>query len=165
MTPPRSLAAQMLVVALAALGLALAANALHPGGIELGRDYFAKPQHEFQVVGDQEFREWATLLYEPEGDVVFLDVRRRAQYARGHVPGAYCLPRNDPAALEALLPVIRKAFAVVIYCHGGDCEDSIFTAEDLIYRHGIEPVTIWIYEPGWEEWLRAGGARREGAER
>lgn len=163
--PPRSWLGQVLAVAALALALAFAVNAAHPEGLELGRDYFAKPQHDFQVATPEDFRDWSDLLEEPEGDVVYLDARRRAQYERGHVPGAYCLPRNDEAALAAVLPAIQRASIVVIYCHGGNCEDSIFTAEDLVYRHGVEPVVIWIYEGGWEEWIAAGGAQRAGAQR
>lgn len=165
MVPPRDLPGQMLAVAAAALGLALAVNALHPGGVELGRDYFQKPQHEFQTLSAEEFADYSQYLLEPEGDVVFVDARRRSQYERGHVPGAYCVPRNDPKALEELIEKARAAAIIVIYCQGGNCEDSIFTAEDLVYRNGILPELVYIYEGGWEEWVAAGGKQSEGAER
>jgi len=165
MIPPRALPLQMLAVAAATLLLALAVNALHPGGVELGRDYFQKPQHEFQTVSAEEFADYSQYLYEPEGDLVFVDARRRGQYERGHVPGAYCVPRNDPQALEVLLEKARDAAVIVIYCQGGNCEDSIFTAEDLVYRNGILPEVVYIFEGGWEEWVAAGGAQKAGAER
>lgn len=163
--PPRSWLGQALAFAALALALTFAVNAAHPEGLELGRDYFAKPQHDFQVVSAEDFRDWAELLNEPEGDVVFLDARRRSLYERGHVPGAYCLPRNDAATLEAVLPAIQRASVIVIYCQGGNCEDSIFTAEDLIYRHAVDPALIYIYEGGWEEWVARNGAQQKGAER
>lgn len=165
MIPPRALPLQMLAVAAATLGLALAVNALHPGGVELGRDYFQKPQHEFQTVSVDVFADYAQFLYAPEGDVVFVDARRRSQYERGHVPGAYCVPRNDPQALAELLEKTANAAAIVIYCQGGNCEDSIFTAEDLVYRNGILPEVVFIFEGGWEEWIAAGGAQKAGSER
>lgn len=165
MLPPRSLPLQMLTVAGAALALALAANALHPAGLELGRDYFQKPQHEFQVVSPEDFASWSEYLFDPAGDILYVDARRRSQYERGHVPGAYCVPRNDPQALEELLTRTAAASTIVIYCQGGNCEDSIFTAEDLVYRHDIDPELVHIYEGGWEEWVQRGGEQRAGAER
>lgn len=165
MIPPRSLPLQMVAVAAASLALAWLANALHPGGLELGRDYFQKPQHDFQVMTPEEFAANSVYLLEPAGDIIFVDARRRSQYERGHVPGAYCVPRNDPQALAELLEHTDQAFMIVIYCQGGNCEDSIFTAEDLVYRNGIEPERVWIYEGGWEEWIKTGGAVRAGAER
>lgn len=165
MIPPRSLPLQMLVVAALSLAAAFAANALHPEGIETCRDYFAKPQHSFPTVDTEEFEEYAVYLEDEAGDVVYLDARRRGQYERGHVPGAWNVPRNDPAALEAALAALQDAAYVVIYCQGGNCEDSIFLAEDLVYRHGVDPSIVHIYEPGWEEWQKRGGAERAGAAR
>lgn len=167
MIPPRSLPLQMLAVAAVTLAAAFAANALHHGGLELGRDYFAKPQHSFPTVTTEEFEEYAEFADSEDGDIIYLDARRSAQYERGHVPGAWSVPRNDPAALEAVLPVVTSPTCsmVVIYCQGGNCEDSIFLAEDLVYRHGVEPTIVHIYEPGWEEWQKRGGAERAGAER
>ena len=74
------------------------------------------------------------------------------------------MPRNDAAALEALLAVAKDpaVATIVIYCQGGNCEDSIFLAEDLVYRHGVDPSIVHIYEPGWEEWQKRGGAERAG---
>lgn len=163
----RSLPLQMLALAALVLAAALGANALHPGGLELARDYFRKPTHDFATLSSEEFLEYAEFAAGGEGDFVFLDARRRAQYERGHVPSAWSVPRNDPAALEAALEAIRSPVTamVVIYCQGGNCEDSIFLAEDLVYRNGVDSSLVAIYEPGWEEWQRLGGPERAGAER
>lgn len=163
----RRLPLQMLALAAAMLALALAVNALHPEGLELGRDYFKKPEHPFRTVSTEEFRDYAEFADAPEGDVVYLDARRTSQYQKAHVPGAWSVPRNDAAALEAALEaVLAPATAmVVIYCQGGNCEDSIFLAEDLVYRHDVDPSIVHIFEPGWEEWQKIGGATRSGKER
>ena len=165
MLPPRSLPLQMLAVASVTAVLAWLANALHPAGLDLSQDYFQKPKHEFLVVSAEEFAEYAEYALAPEGDIVFVDARRRSQYERGHVPGAYCVPRNDPAALEQLIEALPAAQMIIIYCQGGNCEDSIFTAEDLVYRNDVPPDLVNIYEGGWEEWVKRGGAQRAGAER
>ncbi|MDA1259719.1 MAG: rhodanese-like domain-containing protein [Planctomycetota bacterium] len=165
MIPPRSLPLQMLAVAATALALAFAANSLHPQGLESSRDYFAKPQHSFQTVTMEEFTDFVTYLEDEAGDIVYLDARRSGQYQTGHVPGSWNVPRNDPAALEAALGALQVAAYVVIYCQGGHCEDSIFLAEDLVYRHGIDFSIVHIFEPGWEAWQKQGGAERAGADR
>jgi len=165
MIPPRALPLQLLVVALLTTGVGFLANALHPQGLEPCRDYFAKPQHSFQTVSTEEFEDFASLLEEEAGDVVYLDARRSSQYRNGHVPGAWSVPRNDEAALTAALEALQVAAYVVIYCQGGHCEDSIFLAEDLVYRHGLDASIVHIYEPGWEEWQKRSGAERAGAAR
>ncbi len=165
---------------------ALLANALHPNGLSLTRDYFleAAPgtaggeadgatapgdehalEHEFQSVGLEEARDWAEFLYEPEGDVVFLDARRPARYREGHVPGAYSASLEDEQVLDELMPMLENASIVVVYCTGGDCEDSVFLARDLVYRHGLDRDLIWIFEGGWNEWTAAGAPVKEGPER
>ncbi len=161
----RSLPLQMIGLAAVTLLLSFAANALHPQGIEATRNYFAKPQHNFQTLSSEDFREYSAYPAAGEVDVVYLDARRRSLYERGHVPGAWCVPRNDPAALESALKAIEAAGMVVIYCQGGNCEDSIFTAEDLVYRNGVDASIVFIFEPGWDEWVKIKGPVREGAER
>jgi rhodanese-related sulfurtransferase len=162
---PRRLLPQMFAVAAATLGAALLVNALHPQGIELGRDYFAKPQHDFAVVSAEDFRSWSEYLNDPAGDFIYLDARRHSQYERGHVPGAYCVPRNDEEALQIAVTAAGKAMVVAIYCHGGNCEDAIFLAEDLVYRQGLDPGVVMIYEGGWEEWQKSRGPEKQGPER
>lgn len=167
MTALRSLPSQMLLLAVLTLAAAFGVNSLHPKGLEPTREYFRKPTHSFATVGSEEFAEYAEYAAAGDGDVVFLDARRRGQYERGHVPGAWSVPRNDAAALEAALAAINDPVTamVVIYCQGGNCEDSIFLAEDLVYRNGVDASIVAIYEPGWEEWEKIGGPVRAGEQR
>ena len=53
---------------------------------------------------------------------------------------------------------------MIIYCAGGDCEDSIQLATDLVFTHGLSKEMIAIYEGGYEEWVNAelGTAMTEG---
>jgi rhodanese-related sulfurtransferase len=46
-------------------------------------------------------------------DWLLLDVRSRAAFAKGHVPGALCVPIEELAALAPLLPTDR---ALVTFC-------------------------------------------------
>ena len=42
---------------------------------------------------------------------------------------------------------------MVVYCKGGDCEDSIFLARDLVYKYGVALESLYIYEGGMNDWL------------
>ena len=61
-----------------------------------------------------------------------------------------------------MLEELRAADIVVIYCAGGDCEDSIQLATDLVFTHGLTQELIAIYEGGFAEWVNAGLEVREG---
>lgn len=50
-------------------------------------------------------------------DAVLLDVRTRAEFDRGHIPGAVCLPIEDITA-ERPLPFDKDA-EILIYSHSG----------------------------------------------
>ena len=62
------------------------------------------------------------------GDAIFVDVRERAEWDEGHVPGAVHIPRGS---LEDRAPkgCPDRARAVVVYCAGG--RRSAFAAETL----------------------------------
>ncbi len=87
---------------------------------------------------------------------VFVDARDQGLFDSGRIPGAvlvdhYRSDRYLPDALNILLPAER----VIVYCHGGDCEDSIFLSHTLI-ENGIEPDHIYVFEGGYEEWEAQG---------
>lgn len=83
---------------------------------------------------------------------VFIDARDDQNYAFGHIPGAYQLDHyllDD--YIEQVLPACQQAVKIIIYCNGGDCEDSRFAAQDLIER-GIDPAKIFVYPGGISQW-------------
>jgi rhodanese-related sulfurtransferase len=62
--------------------------------------------------------------------------------------------------------VCQTAERMVVYCNGGDCEDSLFTAVTL-KNAGIPGTNLWIYPGGLGEWSTNGlpvetGARKSG---
>lgn len=81
---------------------------------------------------------------------LFLDARRSDVYAKGHIAGALCLPvwedglPDKIAALKAdpLLPL-------VVYCAGGDCEDSHLLGQKL-WLAGYRNVRV--YTDGYPDW-------------
>ncbi len=91
-----------------------------------------------------------------EGICVFIDARDDEQYAEGHVPAAYQLDhyrteRYPERYIETLLEACAGAVNIVVYCNGGKCEDSVFTAGDL-FDHGVDPNRVFVYVGGFETW-------------
>lgn len=95
---------------------------------------------------------------------LFLDARRSSVYAEGHIPGARSFP-----VWESDIDGRVKAFfdegldqnaPIVIYCSGGDCEDSHMLAEKL-YMVGFN--ALYIYKDGFPGWTKRGLAVTKGA--
>jgi len=112
----------------------------------------------------------AQLYHDPRYEqelVVFIDARDDSNYQEGHIPGAYQFDHYHPENyLAAVLPVCQTAERIVVYCTGGDCEDSEFSALTL-GGVGIPKEKLAVYVGGMTEWLTNGlpveiGARRSG---
>jgi len=89
--------------------------------------------------------------------VVFVDAREDPQqYHEGHVPGAYFFNHYHPDTyLGAVLPACQIAQEVVVYCTGGECEDSQFAAV-MLRDAGIANDKIQVYGGGITEWVTNG---------
>jgi len=99
---------------------------------------------------------------------LFLDARRTSVYEQGHITGARTVSvwesdvddkvakifneRSDPA---------QQALPIVIYCSGGDCEDSHMLAQKL---YGALFNNVYVYKDGFPDWQKHGGAVHTGAE-
>ncbi|MCU1227565.1 MAG: rhodanese-like protein, partial [Acidobacteria bacterium] len=98
---------------------------------------------------------------------LFLDARRTSVYEQGHITGARTYSvweadiddkvnklyeeRNDPRA--QLQPI-------VIYCSGGDCEDSHMLAQKL---WGVQFNNLYVYKDGFPDWQKRGGPAKTGS--
>ena len=110
------------------------------------------PPPELQVVDRFRAVELFHNSHLKAGAVVFIDARDEEHYLDGHVPGAYEFdPYHPEKYFPAVLPVCRAAEQIVVYCHGGDCDDSK-TAALLLRDMGIANQKIFIYEGGITEW-------------
>ena len=121
-----------------------------------GADGFAGSYLGVHGATFDEVQEWFQDPRLAQGLFVFVDARDQGLFDAGRIPGALLVDhyRSDqylPDALDFILPAEK----VIVYCHGGDCEDSIFLAQTLI-ENGIEPDRIHVYEGGFEEWEAAG---------
>ncbi len=99
--------------------------------------------------------------------VLFLDARRTSVYEQGHIPGA----RPFSVWESDIDEKVNKLFAersdprdqnlpIVIYCSGGDCEDSHMLAQKL---WGIQFNNVYVYKDGFPDWQARGGAIHTGS--
>ena len=84
---------------------------------------------------------------------LILDARRSDVYAAGHLPGARSLPVWEDGLPEKLARLgAEKAdpiLPVVVYCAGGDCEDSHLLGQKL-WLAGFRNVRVYTDGfPGW----------------
>lgn len=97
------------------------------------------------------------------GDVLFLDARRSSVYRDGHIGGARSIAIWEHDAddkVKALFAEGRDQSApVVIYCSGGECEDSHMLAEKL-YKVGFD--NVLVYKDGYPDWVKRGQAVAKG---
>jgi rhodanese-related sulfurtransferase len=98
------------------------------------------------------------LFHDPrdqDGRIVFVDARDEDHYQQGHIPGAYELdPYHPEKELGTVLPVCQAAEEVVVYCTGGECEDSD-TAAILLRDGGVPGRKLFVYGGGFTEWAAA----------
>ncbi len=176
----QSVLLEALVVALAGLLLALVANAVSPRGLRLTRNYFpgqsgpvpihsakAGPlsasnqldlvasrlqQHGLQLIRSNEV---AQLFIDPryqQGLVIFIDARNDQHFHDGHIPGAWQLDHyHAEKYLPTVMPLCLNAEQIVVYCNGGDCEDSEFAAMTL-RDTGVPAQKLFVFTGGITEW-------------
>jgi rhodanese-related sulfurtransferase len=83
------------------------------------------------------------------GHVVVLDVRPRAEYASGHIPGAVSAPIET---LPSGLPRLPRRSDVIAYCRGPYC----VYADDAVRLLQARGVRARRLDVGFPEWRRAG---------
>jgi rhodanese-related sulfurtransferase len=99
--------------------------------------------------------------------VLFLDARRTSVYEQGHIPGArpFSVWESDIDEKVNKLYAERsdpkdQNLPIVIYCSGGDCEDSHMLAQKL---WGIQFNNVYVYKDGFPDWQRRGEPIHTGA--
>ena len=109
------------------------------------------PSRPWKEISPQEARAFH------EAKAIFFDARRSSAYREGHVPGA----RSISVWEEGLEEKIQKFYdegnppdtLLVVYCNGGDCEDSNMLAERL---WGIGFNRVVVYKDGFPDWKARG---------
>lgn len=97
--------------------------------------------------------------------VLVVDARRTKDYEAGHVAHARNVSPwegDADAKITALVNEGRDASQpVVVYCSGGDCEDSHMLAQRL-FGGGFN--NLLVYRDGWPDWVKRGGKSATGPE-
>ncbi len=99
--------------------------------------------------------------------IVFVDARDDQHYQEGHIPGAWLFDRFHPERyFAAVVPACQAAQQIVVYCIGGDCDDSEFAAIAL-RDTGVANAKLFVYAGGITEWTTNGlpievGSRKSG---
>jgi rhodanese-related sulfurtransferase len=160
-------------VAVVGAVIAFAANAVSPRGLALARNYFpgavgasVRPPSIPPAAGiEQNGLQWvdekqaARLFRDPafrEQRIVFLDARDEEHYREGHIAGAHDFdPYHPEKEIAVVLPLCQAAEKVVVYCNGGDCEDSQFAAIAL-RDAGIPNERLFVFAGGIRQWITNG---------
>jgi rhodanese-related sulfurtransferase len=94
---------------------------------------------------------------------VFIDARDDDHYAQGHIPGAHQFDHYRADRFqEAMLQLIPTSMDIVVYCNGGDCEDSESAALFLLGL-GADPTRVAVFTGGITEWTERGMPVERGA--
>lgn len=120
----------------------------------------AKPKRVFvptpDKVSEEITNEEARQLY--EDGAIFLDARRTSAFLEGRIPGsrpfAVWESDIDEKVSAFFAEVTDQSRPIVVYCTGGNCEDSHMLAQKL---WGIGYETVLVYTDGWPGWLKIGG--------
>jgi rhodanese-related sulfurtransferase len=102
--------------------------------------------------------------YYREGLYLFLDARPASHYRDGHIPGAYSIDHfasDLQSKIDELMPLMQSAIKIVIYCNGGQCEDSELLAFDLL-NAGVDLNKVYVYVGGMRQWVEQGRAVETG---
>jgi len=89
--------------------------------------------------------------------ILFVDARDARHFEEGHIPGAihvdyYQIDRH----IDQVLPYCHAAERIIIYCNGGNCDDSELLAQSLVTVYGVDPAHVFVYPGGMNEWRRRG---------
>jgi len=86
--------------------------------------------------------------------IVWLDARSQAEYAAGHIPGAFLLNEDDwDTLLFEFLNNWDGESPIVVYCGSGGCQASHMVAARLREELGFDEISV--LHGGWGAWEEA----------
>lgn len=122
-------------------------------------------EHNLQAADSDQVLAWSAEMTTAGGLIAFVDARPEDEYLEGHIPGALHVDHyQQDDDLPAVMDQLQTAQVIVVYCAGGDCEDSIFLCNDLIYKHGLPYEHVYLYEGGIKDWTSNGRPVTKGSE-
>ncbi|MBK5259635.1 MAG: rhodanese-like domain-containing protein [Thermoanaerobaculia bacterium] len=98
---------------------------------------------------------------------LFLDARRTSVHEQGHIAGSrpFSVWESDiddkvNKLFEERGDPRKQLQPIVIYCSGGDCEDSHMLAQKL---WGVQFNSVYVYKDGFPDWQKRNGAVKTGS--
>ena len=123
-----------------------------PGRGEGGKKFLPHPDKPWVEIDSESARE----LY--ERGVLFIDARRTSVYEEGHIAGARSIPVWESDLDDRLNALYEEGLdpeaPFVVYCSGGDCEDSHMLSQRL---WGIGFNNVLVYKDGYPDWVKNRG--------
>ncbi len=145
---------QVFILIGAAVLIAGAVNLIHPERILWVEDWDFRVEAQAVKEGVALVQLSEVLEFLREDSRLFVDVRPVQEYERGHIPGAVL-------ASAGLTRFLNESRPLVLYCTGGDCDDSLLLALEL-RQTGRKDVALFI--GGMELWQSELLAVEEGVE-
>lgn len=97
----------------------------------------------------------AAVLVQNQSHVI-LDARPHADFAAGHLPGAFSVPSQAmDEFLPQVMPLLTPAQPILTYCSGHACDESVTLSRHLL-QNGFTNVVLFV--GGWSDWTAAGMA-------
>jgi rhodanese-related sulfurtransferase len=142
----------LLLIATAVLGTA--SHWVNPRRIPWRQDWSNYVQQKASELGVPVVSlDEARLIVDRQSHII-LDARPAADYAAGHLPGAFALPH---AALETYLPPLQPLLSpsqpMMTYCSGLECDESLLLTREL---HAMGFTNAVLFAGGMTAWRAAG---------
>jgi rhodanese-related sulfurtransferase len=85
-------------------------------------------------------------------NTLWVDARPRAEFERGHIPGAVLLNEEEwERQIDAFLDAWRHDLKVVVYCSSASCDASHEVASRL-KTEAPQIMNVFVLKGGWETW-------------
>jgi len=125
---------------------------VQPDGLSDSEHKFSHAASEFKTITVEETIEFFNDPNTAAGVYLFVDARNDQAYAQGHIPGAV---QCDHYRLEEFIDSVCQAAdcaeKVIVYCEGGECEDSILLCRELLMAD-IPRDKLYLFQGGCQEW-------------
>jgi rhodanese-related sulfurtransferase len=133
-------------------GSAAAGQLASPSGSAADRAFPPHPEKPWaEISGDD------VLALHERGDVPFLDARRTSVYREGHIAGARPFSIWESDVDDKVKTFFNEGHdtsqPIVVYCSGGECEDSHMLATKL-HMAGFD--NALVYKDGFPDWQKRG---------
>ncbi len=130
------------------------------GAAEDGTSSDGKPhaKHEFNTIDTASVEAIVDGSDPASANTLIIDARDTEHYESGRIPGAvrcyFSTLEEDFQSIKEL--AVDAGYQLVIYCNGGECEDSLNLCRALVLERGVPKENIHLYEDGWEAWNKDG---------